>query len=79
MKYYVSANFRYVLVEAADPDEARRLAPAAFDRLYAEDGRQHKGPYPICVVRPATERELEMQRDHDEWLERRRKRASGGA
>ncbi|MGE5195523.1 MAG: hypothetical protein ACM3U2_23770 [Deltaproteobacteria bacterium] len=66
--FYVATRARYVLVEAADEAEARRLGKAALQQLHAEVA-QHIGrdlPVEIHVVRPATEDEIELQNWHRE-------------
>jgi hypothetical protein len=55
--YYVATLARYALVDAADEDEARRLAVPLLHELYA-DVRPKLGrdvPIEILTVRPATD------------------------
>jgi hypothetical protein len=68
--FYVATRARYVLVEAADEAEARRLGQTALQELHA-DVAQRIGrdlPVEIRVVRPATDDEIELMRWHDEFL-----------
>lgn len=70
--YCVATLARYVLVDAADEDEARRLAAPLLHDLYA-DVREKLGrdvTITICAVRPATDAEIELQRFHDEMVAR---------
>jgi hypothetical protein len=62
--YYVATIARYVLVEAADEAEARRLAPAALLALDPE----RTAPIQIHTVRLATPDEIQLQRWHNEAL-----------
>ena len=70
--YYVATLARYVLVEAADEDEARPPGQVALHDLYA-DVRERRGKdvrINILTVRPATDSEVELQRFHDEMMAR---------
>lgn len=72
--YYVATVARYVLVEAANEDEARRLAEPQLYELYAETRRQLGCDTPIQIhtVRLATAEEMKLQRTHDEIMARKR-------
>ena len=64
--YFVATLARYVLVEAADEDEARRLGHDVLYELYA-DLRERLGkevPININVVRPATPDEIQLWNWH---------------
>ena len=50
----------YVLVDAANENEARTLAIPALAELHAEAGRN--APIEIHTVRPATENEIQLAR-----------------
>ena len=70
--YLVATLARYVLVDAENEDEARRLGQAALHDMYA-DIRERLGndvPINILTVRPATHEEIELQRFHDEAMAR---------
>ena len=70
--YLVATLARYVLVDAANEDEARALGQVALHDLYA-DLRERLGkdvPINILTVRPATDSEIELQRFHDEMMAR---------
>ncbi len=72
--YLVATLARYVLVDAANEDEARSLGQVALHDLYA-DVRERIGkdvPINILTVRPATDSEIELQRFHDEMMARDR-------
>ncbi len=60
--YYVATLVCNVLVEAESEDEARRLGHAALTELMPE----RRAPIEIRIVRPATAREIALQRLHDE-------------
>jgi hypothetical protein len=60
--FYVATRARYVLVEAANESEARRLGQPALQELYV--GRNL--PVEIRVVRPATDDEIELRNWHRE-------------
>ena len=66
--YYVATHASYVLVEAADENEARRLGQEALYALYAELPERFGKDVPIntVTVRPATDDELALQRFYDE-------------
>lgn len=68
--FYVATRARYVLVDAVDEAEARRLALPALQKLYAAVsatiGRYL--PIEIHVVRHATDDEVELWRWHQELL-----------
>jgi hypothetical protein len=68
--YYVATLARYVLVEAANEDEACRLAKPKLYDLYAEVRREFGMDTPIRIqtVRPATPEEIELQDWHEEVL-----------
>jgi hypothetical protein len=70
--YLVATLARYVLVDAANEDEARSLGQVALHDLYA-DLRERLAkdvPINILTVRPATASEIELQRFHDEMMAR---------
>jgi hypothetical protein len=70
--YLVATLARYVLVDAANEDEARSLGQVALHDLYA-DVRERQGkevPINILTVRPATREEIDLQRSHDEIMAR---------
>jgi hypothetical protein len=70
--YLVATLSRYVLVDAANEDEARRIGQVALHDLYV-DLRERLGkdvPINIVTVRPATHEEIELQRSHDEAMAR---------
>ena len=70
--YYVATLARYVLVEAADENEARRFGQAALYDLYA-DLRERLGkevPINIRTIRPATADEIELWNWHHEMVAR---------
>jgi hypothetical protein len=70
--YLVATLARYVLVDAANEDEARALGQVALHDLYA-DVRERLGkdvPINILTVRPATDSEIDLQRFHDEMMAR---------
>ena len=72
--YLVATLARYVLVDAANEDEARALGQVALHDLYA-DLREQLGkdvPINILTIRPATDSEIELQRFHDEMMARDR-------
>lgn len=75
--YLVATLARYVLVDAANEDEARSLGQVALHDLYA-DVRERQGkevPINILTVRLATDAEIELQRCHDEAMAREAVRA----
>ena len=66
--FYVATRARYVLVEATNAIEARRLGEPALQELHA-DVAQRIGrdvPVEIHVVRPATDDEIELMNWHRE-------------
>ena len=70
--YLVATLARYVLVDAANEDEARTLGQVALHNLYA-DLRERLGkdvPINILTIRPATDSEIELQRFHEEMMAR---------
>ncbi|MCI0333672.1 MAG: hypothetical protein L0228_10675 [Planctomycetes bacterium] len=72
--YLVATPARYVLVDAANEDEARALGQVALHDLYA-DPRERLGkdvPVNILTVRAATDEEIELQRFHHDILARER-------
>jgi len=68
--FYVATRARYVIVEAADEAEARRLGQPALQELHAEIAHRlgRDVPVQIHVVRPATDDETELWRWHQELL-----------
>ena len=61
MLYFVATLSRYVLVEAADADQARTRALPELQRLYDADPPPGGQPFPITIrtSRPATPDEIE--------------------
>ena len=77
--YLVATLARYVLVDAANEDEARTLGQVALHDLYA-DLRERLGkdvPINILTVRPATDSEIDLQRFHDEMMARETAKRNG--
>lgn len=70
--YYVATLAHYVLVDAANDEEARSLGQVALQELYADlqDGHAANAPINILTIRPATAEEIELQRFHDEMVAR---------
>ena len=70
--YLVATLARYVLVDAANEDEARSLGQIALHDLYADVRERHGKDVPINIltVRPATREEIDLQRCHDEMMAR---------
>jgi hypothetical protein len=68
--YYVATRARYVLVEATDEAEARRLGRPALQELHADVSARigSELPIEIHVVRPATDDEIELMAWHRELL-----------
>jgi hypothetical protein len=65
--FYVATRTCYVLVEAADEGQARELGRPGLAALYREQlGREVA--VEIHTVRPATAKEIELQKWHDENL-----------
>jgi len=66
--FYVATRARYVLAEADDADEARRLGEPALQALHAEVQSRIGRDFPveILVVRHATSDEIEMWKWHQE-------------
>jgi hypothetical protein len=60
--YYVATLARYVIVDAANETEARKLVIPALEKLQAETGRNV--PVEIRTVRPATANEIELANWH---------------
>ena len=74
--YLVATLARYVLVDAEDESEARRLGQPALHALYA-DVRERLGkevPIEIRTVREATEGEIDLWNWHHKMLEQESKR-----
>jgi hypothetical protein len=66
-KFYVATRAFYVLVEAADEAEARRLGEPALQQLQADVSTHVRElPVEIRVVRPATDDEIELEKWHRE-------------
>jgi hypothetical protein len=63
-QYYVATRSRYIVVEAANESDARRIALPDLQRLQAEVSAPIGRDLPtvIHVVRPATDDEIEMDR-----------------
>ena len=68
--FYVATRARYVIVEADDETEARRLGEPGLQKLHAEVSAciGHDVPVEIHVVRPATDDEIERGRWNRELL-----------
>jgi len=68
--FYVATRARYVVVDAPNESEARRLGQPALQDLHADLGKQigRNLPVEIHVVRPATSDEIEMWQWHEELL-----------
>ena len=66
--FYVATLARYVLVEAPNETEARRLGQPALQELYADVANRigRDLPVEIRVVRPATDDEIELMNWHRE-------------
>ncbi len=66
--FYVATRARYVLVEAANETEARRLGEPALHELHADVAKRigRDLPVEIRVVRPATADEIELRDWHCE-------------
>ncbi len=70
--YYVATLARYVLVDAADEDQARELGQVALHELYA-DLRIKLGrevTINILTIRPASNDEIQLWRWHHEMVAR---------
>ena len=65
--YYVATLARYVLVQAADENEAREKAIIALAQASTLDGRT--SPPSIHTVRPATADEIEFNLWHFEHMD----------
>jgi hypothetical protein len=70
--YYVATLAAYVLVDANDEIEARRLGHDALYDLYSGTRERLGGDSPIVIrtVRPATADDLELSRWHDRQASR---------
>ncbi len=68
--FYVATRARYVVVEATNEAEARRLAQPALQKLHAEVNARigRELPVEIHVARPATDDEIELWKWHEELL-----------
>lgn len=68
--YFVSAGFRYVLVDARNKEQARTLAMPKLIELYADMLERFGSQYPINIhtVREATPEEVELWRWHHEMI-----------
>lgn len=68
--FYVATRTRYVLVEAADEAEARRLGQPALQELHADVSARlgRDLPVEIHVVRAPTSDEIELWEWHRELL-----------
>jgi hypothetical protein len=60
--FYVATLAHYVLVEAENEDEARRLGHQGLEQLHADIGQRlgKDVPVNVLVVRPATDDEIEL-------------------
>jgi hypothetical protein len=79
MMYYVATLARYVLVEAADEIDARRLGQGALYDLYA-DLRERLGkevPINILTIRPATGDEIQLWNWHHHMVAREHASGNG--
>ncbi|MCA8996691.1 MAG: hypothetical protein KDA80_06895 [Planctomycetaceae bacterium] len=67
---YVATLARYVLVEAANEQEARTRGQAALSDRYAalREGLGREVPVEIRIVRPTTDEEIELMRWHNEMV-----------
>jgi hypothetical protein len=63
----VATVARYVLVDAANEDEARRLGLIALREMFVDDAGPFAKEVPINIhtIRPATDDEIALQRAHD--------------
>ena len=68
--YFVSAGFRYVLVEARNEEQARTLAMPKLTELYADMLERFGDQYQINIhtVREATPEEVDLWRWHHEMI-----------
>jgi predicted Co/Zn/Cd cation transporter (cation efflux family) len=66
--FYVATRARYVLVEAANESEARKLGQPALQEFHAEVSARigRELPVEIRVIRPATDDEIELEQWHRE-------------
>jgi hypothetical protein len=69
MTFYVATRSCYVLVEASDLDQARELGRPGLAKLYREQLGKEVA-VEIQTVRPATDEEIELQKWHNENLDR---------
>jgi hypothetical protein len=65
--YLVATVARYVLVDAANEDEARRLGLIALREMFVDEAGPFAKEVPINIatIRPATDDEIALQRAHD--------------
>ncbi|TWT49043.1 hypothetical protein KOR42_39590 [Thalassoglobus neptunius] len=68
--FLVATLSRYVLVEASDEDQARRLARPGLEELYAKEREQFGSDFPIEIltVRPATQPEIDLWNWHHQMI-----------
>jgi hypothetical protein len=70
--FYVATKFRYVLVDAANEEEARAVGQVKLYELY-EDLRRKLGrevEIEIHILREASEKEIGIWNDHVEFVTR---------
>ena len=74
--YPIATLARYVLVDAEDESEARRLGQPALHSLYADVRERHGKDVPIEIrtVREATQDEIDLWNWHHKMLEADSKR-----
>ena len=75
--YFVSAGFRYVLVEARNEEQARTLAMPKLTELYADLLERFVEQYQINIhtVREATPEEVALWRWHHEMIRQDQERS----
>jgi hypothetical protein len=65
--FYVATRAVYVLVDAANEDEARELGRPALAALFRETLGRHV-PFEVHTVRPASGDKIELMRWHNQML-----------
>ena len=70
--FYVATKFRYVLVDAADEDEARESGAEKLYELYEDLRRKlgHEVEIKIHILREASDKEIGIWNDHVEFVTR---------
>ncbi|TWT34987.1 hypothetical protein KOR42_53370 [Thalassoglobus neptunius] len=68
--FLVATLSRYVLVDAADEDQARQLAKPGLEELYAKERERFGNDFPIEIltVRPATQEEIDLWNWHHQMI-----------